>query len=220
MVKQHNKTGLKYFHKTTRLDLIESYYGSGVRWNEELKNHGNDWTNIWVSEVFYDKDLCEEFALFFSDFFNVEYGQDWANKKPENGLDGGDTSKHIDYQKRSKKDRLKKWWSNDSESIHCETPPNPSYKRGRKFFNNNGFSKVNEKRSNEDLIWFTDGKNNLQRESSFSQEGWFRGRTGAFANGRHSAKGTKWFNDGKKSFMVTPDEASQKGLIKGRLKNG
>lgn len=103
MVKQHNKTGKKYFCKTTRLDLIETYSGSGVYWKRHLKKHGNDWSNIWVSEIFYDKEDLVEFALFFSEFHDIVESKEWANEKPENGLDGGDTSMFIDYVQTGKK---------------------------------------------------------------------------------------------------------------------
>jgi transposase len=42
-VKTHNKTGLKYLGKTTKLDP-HKYSGSGKRWLRHLKKHGFDYT--------------------------------------------------------------------------------------------------------------------------------------------------------------------------------
>lgn len=39
-VKTHNKTGLKYLGKTVRNPY--SYKGSGTRWINHIKKHGND----------------------------------------------------------------------------------------------------------------------------------------------------------------------------------
>jgi hypothetical protein len=63
MVKQHNKTGKKYFCKTTKLHLAETYLGSGSYWKRHLKKNGKDVSTLWVSEVFTDRDDLVEFAL-------------------------------------------------------------------------------------------------------------------------------------------------------------
>jgi hypothetical protein len=90
MIKQHSITGLKYFHKTTKLNKINTYSGSGKYWLRHLEKHGNSWVNLWVSEVFYDADLCQEFALLFSELHEIDVSPDWANLIPENGINGGD----------------------------------------------------------------------------------------------------------------------------------
>ncbi len=90
IVKEHNITGLRYFHKTTKLDKVDTYAGSGKYWLRHLKKYGNDWRNLWVSEVFYDKNLCEEFALAFSELHQVDTSDKWANLILENGINGGD----------------------------------------------------------------------------------------------------------------------------------
>ena len=85
-IKKHNVTGLKYFGKTERTD-IEKYHGSGLYWGRHLKKHGKDITTTWTKE-FTDRDDLVEFAEFFSEFYNIVESDEWANTKPENGLDG------------------------------------------------------------------------------------------------------------------------------------
>lgn len=85
-IKQHNKTGLKYFGKTIQAHP-DKYKGSGLYWEEHLKMHGDNISTIWT-KTFDDKQLLTEFALKFSKENNIVESDDWANLKPENGLDG------------------------------------------------------------------------------------------------------------------------------------
>jgi hypothetical protein len=85
-IKQHNITGLKYFGKTTRKDPYK-YKGSGDRWKHHLKKHGNNISTIWA-ELFTDQQALVDFALKFSRDNNITESKEWANLKPENGLDG------------------------------------------------------------------------------------------------------------------------------------
>jgi hypothetical protein len=84
-VKQHNVTGLKYFGKTS--NNPHKYKGSGLHWARHLALHGNDVTTTWC-ELFTDKESLVEFALFFSEEFDIVQSNKWANLKAENGLDG------------------------------------------------------------------------------------------------------------------------------------
>lgn len=59
-IKQHNKTGLLYFGKTTRQD-VEKYRGSGVHWKRHIKKHGNDVSTLWFC-LFVEKEECVKFA--------------------------------------------------------------------------------------------------------------------------------------------------------------
>jgi hypothetical protein len=66
-VKTHKSTGVKYFGKTTRLDCIHTYKGSGLHWRRHLKKHGSDYTTellgIWQDQdrlVNYARKFCEE----------------------------------------------------------------------------------------------------------------------------------------------------------------
>ena len=91
-IKQHNKTGLKYFGKTTLDDPI-TYLGSGKYWRAHLRKHGKDVTTLWCG-LFFNKEVIVEEATSFSRAHNIVKAKNkngkkiWANEKPENGLDG------------------------------------------------------------------------------------------------------------------------------------
>lgn len=85
-VKTHNKTGLKYFGKTTRPDPI-SYKGSGKYWSRHLKKHGSDFTTEIIA-TFDNEKSCELFAIKFSLENDIVNSNLWANLREENGLDG------------------------------------------------------------------------------------------------------------------------------------
>jgi hypothetical protein len=84
-VKQHNQTGLKYFGKTTRDPLL--YKGSGLYWKNHLKVHGDDITTVWFM-LFENEQTLTAYANKFSLDHNIADSVEWANLKPENGLDG------------------------------------------------------------------------------------------------------------------------------------
>jgi NUMOD3 motif len=85
-VKQHRKTGLKYFGMTATKDPYV-YCGSGKYWRRHLKQHGLDIDTVSVWE-FEDRNECENFALEFSLKENIVESTEWANLRPENGRDG------------------------------------------------------------------------------------------------------------------------------------
>lgn len=91
-IKQHNVTGLKYFGKTTRNPV--KYKGSGLRWVRHLKQHGNNVTTLW-HQLFTDVDAIKEYALHFSLVNNIVESDEWANLKPEDGLEGGSKKGRI-----------------------------------------------------------------------------------------------------------------------------
>lgn len=96
-IKRHKVTGLKYFGKSTS-NLIESYNGSGKYWKTHIAKHGKEHVeHIWNSDWFYDKEEIKEFALAFSELFNIVESNEWANLIAENGLDGGDVSNFREY---------------------------------------------------------------------------------------------------------------------------
>jgi hypothetical protein len=86
MIKRHQVTGLLYFCKTTRHDP-DKYKGSGVWWSLHLKKHGRKVDHLW-KKFFTDKEELQEFALFFSDYFNICEDNNWANIVPEDGITG------------------------------------------------------------------------------------------------------------------------------------
>ena len=88
-IKEHSITGLKYFGKTTTKDPYK-YKGSGVDWGLHLKQNGKEHViTTHLLGPFTDAADISEFALFFSEEFDIVASKDWANMKEENGLDGG-----------------------------------------------------------------------------------------------------------------------------------
>lgn len=89
MIKRHVLTGKRYFCKST-VEKYERYKGSGDYWQNHIKKHGTKHViTEWASEPFTDPADVEEFALLFSELHDIVKSKEWANKKPENGLDGG-----------------------------------------------------------------------------------------------------------------------------------
>ena len=89
-IKQHSVTKLKYFGRTTRDPL--KYKGSGVHWLRHIKKHDRKHiVTLWVSEPYTDADTIMAVALAFSKDHNIVESKDWANQRPENGLDGAPT---------------------------------------------------------------------------------------------------------------------------------
>ena len=115
-LKQHNKTGLKYFGKTSKNPYI--YNGSGVYWTRHLKTNGRDISTIKVWE-FTRQEVCTRFALWYSKKFNIVKSKEYANLCLENGLDGGDkfscmsTSSRIAYSTKHSTDIFKQWETRD-----------------------------------------------------------------------------------------------------------
>jgi hypothetical protein len=87
-IKQHSVTKKKYFGKTTSKDP-HKYNGSGPYWVEHIKKHGKEHVStLWVSDLYYDTSIVDV-ALQFSFENNIVKSKEWANRKLENGLDGG-----------------------------------------------------------------------------------------------------------------------------------
>ena len=87
LVMQHNVTGLKYFCKTSMLDRVYRYKGSGIRWTNHLKIHGKDVT-VGVFGLYTDKERCLDAALEFSKDNNIVEDNQWANLVEETGMMG------------------------------------------------------------------------------------------------------------------------------------
>lgn len=87
LVKTHNLTGKKYFCKTTKLDKLDTYTGSGLAWKSHLKQFGKD-ISTGVVGVYYDSQRCLEAALKYSKEWNIVESDEWLNLIDENGLDG------------------------------------------------------------------------------------------------------------------------------------
>jgi hypothetical protein len=84
--------GIKYFGKSVK-ENISSYRGSGKIWKDRIKKYGPaNVKTIWISEWFNEPEHLVDFALLFSEIYDIVNSNEWANHKPENGLDGGFTS--------------------------------------------------------------------------------------------------------------------------------
>ena len=87
LVMTHNVTGLKYFCKTTRLDRLAWYKGSGIAWKKHLQEHGSDVT-VEVLGIYEVQDECLSVAKEFSQSNNIVNGEGWANLVEELGKNG------------------------------------------------------------------------------------------------------------------------------------
>lgn len=99
-IKQHKKTGLKYFGKTTKDP--KKYNGSGTYWVRHLREHGNNIETIWFrrfDNIFSLKSYAEN----FSKENNIVESNKWANLMMENGLDGGSPKGRIISSETRKK---------------------------------------------------------------------------------------------------------------------
>ena len=84
LVMQHKVTGKKYFCKSTLLDRLKWYKGSGTAWNQHLKEHGKDIT-VGVLGFYVDEQRCLQAAKEFSISNNIVDDDSWANLITETG---------------------------------------------------------------------------------------------------------------------------------------
>lgn len=223
-VKTHNKTGLKYFGKTTKEDPYE-YVGSGKYWKSHLKMHGND-VSTEIIGTFFTEVECEQFAMKFSKKNDIVNSRYWANLIYENGLDGapkgnklslstkqkisdaliGKSSPKSKYNmKESKNDRSERskriskntiWINNGIESKRSTTILD-GWKAGRIQNGNIGNKRLGQKNNGTN----TRGKkiyNNKQRHAYFFEnqqpEGWFRGKMEGYQGGTGTNKKGKKYD--------------------------
>ena len=92
-LKTHNKTGLKYFGKTSKDPF--KYKGSGKYWLRHLKVHGYDIATEIILET-NDPEEIRRVGIDYSNKWNIVESDEFANLIIENGT-GADTSMHIDY---------------------------------------------------------------------------------------------------------------------------
>lgn len=92
----------KYYGKSTSQD-IEKYPGSGKLFKNHLNKHNAISIHIWNSDWYYEKNKIIKDSLYFSETNNIVENDNWFNLKYENGIDGGDNSKFIDYKIMSNK---------------------------------------------------------------------------------------------------------------------
>jgi hypothetical protein len=84
-IKTHNDTGIKYFGKTIKPDPVK-YKGSGSKWLNHIKKHGNNVTTEILG--FYESEFeCSEAAIKFSKDNLIVESEIWANQIIETGTD-------------------------------------------------------------------------------------------------------------------------------------
>jgi hypothetical protein len=217
-LKTHNKTGLKYLGKTTRVDPY-LYKGSGKYWSRHIAVYGYNVTTEILFETESKKELKEK-GIYYSNLWNIVDNPNFANLRIEMG-DGGDTmTGHPDLEKIIKKNRDRKatfkWWNNGKTQCHSSSPPDDTYSAGRLPFNNIG-SKIGAE-INKNKKWINDGKNQIMIDKDQQlPNGYLFGRLPSPKKGKPNltAKGVKWWNNGSKSIMamIPPDNT----YILGRL---
>lgn len=88
-IKRHRQTGMLYLGKMKEgRRNIHHYLGSGKRWMNHLEKHGKNVETIW-HQLFTNKDELVRMATHLSKTLDICRSDDWANIKPETGLDGG-----------------------------------------------------------------------------------------------------------------------------------
>ena len=87
LVMEHNVTGMKYFCKTTLLDRVSRYKGSGIAWRKHLKEHGMD-VKMGLLGFYVEEERCREAAKKFCQEFDVVKSDQWANLVEETGRNG------------------------------------------------------------------------------------------------------------------------------------
>jgi hypothetical protein len=109
LVVTHNVTGLKYFCKTTRIDRLAWYKGSGIAWRKHLAENGFD-VNVEAFGFYVDEDRCLAAAKKFSQENNIVESNEWANMVEELGKNGASLKgeRNPFYGKKHSKESLQK----------------------------------------------------------------------------------------------------------------
>ncbi len=102
-VKEHNITGMKYLGKhDVGKQTVYDYSGSGIDWVPHLEQYGNDVTTHLVGKWNKNDPELKYVGLAISEMFDIVNSPEWANRKPENGHDGGFYFSPEDQSKYSK----------------------------------------------------------------------------------------------------------------------
>ena len=87
LVMEHNITGMKYFCKTTLVNRVHRYKGSGIAWLKHLREHGFD-VKVGTLGFYIEEARCLDAAKKFSIENNIVESNEWANAVPETGRNG------------------------------------------------------------------------------------------------------------------------------------
>ena len=179
-VKQHSVTGKLYFCKTTKsYDQMLQYVGSGTYWRKHLRRHGEEHViTLWYC-LFTERESCIGFALSFSAQENIVESNNWANLRPENGIDGVITGSSMGEKTKRKISES----STGKQVTEAHANNISSAKLGKKrdefsqeWRNNIGRAMAGRPSHVAGKHWWTDGLTNIlakeQPNSEFS-----RGRT-------------------------------------------
>jgi hypothetical protein len=96
-IKIHNQTNLKYLGKTKQNP--HTYKGSGKRWKNHLRKHGND-VSTYVIKEFSSNEELKVYSEQLSKQLNVVESNEWANLMLESG-DGGPGLYNHEANKRN-----------------------------------------------------------------------------------------------------------------------
>ena len=207
-VKIQNKTGKKYFGKTTRNPF--KYKGSGIHWKRHIAVHGNDVTTLIIGS-YESEDECKSVALKFSEDNNIVDSADWLNLINENGLDGLDGAPQGNVVSSDTKDKI-------SKALTGKSSPKSKYEMSES-------SEVRAARMFEvttNLLWITDGKSDKRiNKNSDIPIGWKLGRSKTtvgnpnFNKDGNSTRGMKWYNDGVSNIYLKDSDTIPEGYVRG-----
>jgi hypothetical protein len=208
-VKTHNITGLKYFGKTTKDNLV-SYKGSGKYWIKHLKKHGTDLTTEIIGE-FYNEQECEDFAIKFSIQNDIVNSPMWANLREENGLDGAPVGNILSDDTKLK----------ISKKLRGKKSPKSSY-----IMRESSGTRSNRARENmTGLKWYNNGIEQIRIKAENALEGWVAGRLPNIYGDKNlglqnvagnNTKGKKIYNNGIRHAYFLKETVPD-GWIQGKM---
>ena len=142
------------------------------------------------------------------------------------GGSGGDTLtnnpniKNIKKKMKSKSRKNKFVWNNGKENFVGTNPPDKTYVKGclpqtKEICRTNGLKGAEVQRNK---VWINNGDIEMMVDKiSIIPKGYEKGRlkNKGFAVNRHSAKGSKWWNNGTKEIMsiIPPDDSFNRGRL-------
>lgn len=209
-VKTHNKTGLKYFGKTSRENPY-SYCGSGKYWVRHLKKYGYDLSTEIIGK-FESKEECSEIAIKFSIENDVVNSDKWANLINENGLDGAPIGNIISCDTKRK----------ISASLSGKSSPKSKYIMKESREERSERSRL----QNAKTRWINDGITNKRiGKAEVVPDGWSLGRINfeikenniaAMNKSGNNTRGKKIYNNGiRHSYFF--EGAQPDGWISGKM---